>query len=347
MISFYEIFIRCIFTRRTYPATAGLLCSARRPVQCLLKNTAQQISFFHEVYPCILSCPIYNGRMTERENNFKDISLDVKDISSVNGLSISYNKTNKLITALYIVTDILDNQEPLKNKLRSLANDILSDTYSLRTSRSNGMSKKVTGSIVELTSFLDIASTVGMLSSMNCSILKSEFLTLKKSIEEALGSYAMFDGHATLSDFFATANVEEFEVEKDTFTTPKRDSLFTKHDPIHPVKRHVSPTRLGVQKGSTLMKAISDKINANSNSMSVIKNLKDNTDNSRKERREIIITIIKNNPQGQTITDIKNASYGPLRTLGEKTLQRELVAMVSDNVLKKTGTKRWSRYYIL
>jgi len=286
--------------------------------------------------------------MTERENNFRDISLDVKDISSINGLSISYNKTNKLITALYIVTDILDNQEPLKNKLRSLGNDILSDTYALRTSRANHMSKRVTGSVVEIVSFLDIASTVGVLSSMNCDLLKREFLALKQSIEEALSNYVVFDGQATLSDFFATTK-EDTNPTRNIFTTERKVSLFEKHEPIHPPKRQIQPTRIGVQKGSTLMKAISDKILANSLSMSVTKNqkdIRDSLDILKKERRNIILNILKNNPQGQTITDIKNASYGPLKTVGEKTLQRELVAMVGESVLKKTGTKRWSRYYL-
>jgi predicted transcriptional regulator len=84
--------------------------------------------------------------------------------------------------------------------------------------------------------------------------------------------------------------------------------------------------------------------------MSVIKNQKDSMispDTAKKERKEIILNILKDNPNGQTITDIKNAAYGPLRTVGEKTLQRELVAMVAEGVLKKTGTKRWSRYFLI
>ena len=36
-----------------------------------------------------------------------------------------------------------------------------------------------------------------------------------------------------------------------------------------------------------------------------------------------------------------------LISLGEKTLQRELLAMVADGVLKKEGEKRWSRYFIV
>ncbi len=53
-----------------------------------------------------------------------------------------------------------------------------------------------------------------------------------------------------------------------------------------------------------------------------------------------------------TIKDIKDkikttpeqASF--LVSCSEKTLQRELVSMVKDGVLNKTGKKRWSRYFV-
>jgi hypothetical protein len=66
----------------------------------------------------------------------------------------------------------------------------------------------------------------------------------------------------------------------------------------------------------------------------------------KKERREQIIKIVGNNPNGATITDIKTSAQGSLASCGEKTLQRELFSMVKDNVLNKTGEKRWSRYFL-
>ena len=68
-------------------------------------------------------------------------------------------------------------------------------------------------------------------------------------------------------------------------------------------------------------------------------------DNLKKERREIIIKIIKEKNTA-TITDIKNSASGVLISCGEKTLQRELISMVSDGVLKKVGEKRWSKYFL-
>ena len=77
--------------------------------------------------------------MLGEEKNLKDSERkNIKDISSVPAPyqaagfgSGSYTKTQKLITALYMVTDIIDKDEPLRNKLRTLGVQILSDTISL------------------------------------------------------------------------------------------------------------------------------------------------------------------------------------------------------------------------
>jgi len=47
-----------------------------------------------------------------------------------------------------------------------------------------------------------------------------------------------------------------------------------------------------------------------------------------------------------SIKDIDLALQGLGEKCGEKTLQRELVSMVGDGVLKKSGEKRWSRYFL-
>ena len=67
----------------------------------------------------------------------------------------------------------------------------------------------------------------------------------------------------------------------------------------------------------------------------------------KKQRRETIIKIIKNSPNGISIKDIILAVRNLGEEIGEKTLQRELVSMVKDNVLKKTGEKRWSSYSLM
>ncbi len=94
---------------------------------------------------------------------------------------LSYTKTNKLISALFMVTDIMDKEEPLRNKLRSLGAGIISDMHNSLHSRTVLASGKIT----EILSFLDITSAIGMISGMNCNILKKEFIKLKQSIQES------------------------------------------------------------------------------------------------------------------------------------------------------------------
>src|SRR5688572_20542906 len=90
------------------------------------------------------------------KDSSKDLGISVKDTSTQ---PISYNKTDKLITALYMVTDIIDKDEPLRKKLRTLGIDIISDI--------NSLPLRALGKISEVMSFLDIASSMNIISEMN------------------------------------------------------------------------------------------------------------------------------------------------------------------------------------
>ena len=237
----------------------------------------------------------------------KNIKNSIKDTSSLS-LGLPYPKTNKLITALYMVTDIMDKEEPLRNKLRTLGINILSDPHSL-------LRPSIDKNINELLSLLDIASAIGMISEMNCNILRKEFIELKQSTNEE-------SKQITLSEFFGEQQMENVEtVPKPAFTNNKSKG----HERYN----------VGVQKGNTLMKALKEIKMSDKSNFNVLK----------QQRRDEIIKIVKNKGSA-TITDIKNESKGVLATCGEKTLQRELVSMVGDGVLNKTGEKRWSRYFI-
>jgi hypothetical protein len=170
----------------------------------------------------------------------------------------------------------------------------------------------------EVLSLLDIASAINLISEMNCNILKKEFNELKQSIIKSNTQ----SNPVWLEEFIKEGDRAEARAE----ATPP---------PLMPYvpKGH---TRIGIQKGSTLLKAILDKI-PNSN-----------FDALKKQRREEILKIVKSysNAGGATITDIRKKSSGALVSCGEKTLQRELVSMVKDTVLKKFGEKRWSKYSV-
>jgi DNA-binding HxlR family transcriptional regulator len=283
--------------------------------------------------------------MPGENKNLKDstkttgLSISIKDTS----FSISYTKTHKLITALYMVTDIIDKGEPIRNKLRTLGAEIVSDMHNVDIGQNRSV--VICTRIAETVSFLNIASAMNFISEMNCVILKKEFLELEISVQE----YA--DMKPTwLEGFFEEAPLPN---------SPHPNPLLVKERGNSISKGH---TRIGVQKGSTLLKAIkdmSDKMPApyeangfRSGSNTESTRTHDVFDVLKKQRRDDILNIIKTIGGGATIKDIKDkiqnspeqASF--LVSCSEKTLQRELVSMVKDGVLNKTGEKRWSRYFV-
>lgn len=274
--------------------------------------------------------------MFGEEKNTKDPSSSLTTSLSDMSVTISYTKTNKLITALYIVTDIIDKDEPLRNKLRTLGVEIISDI--------NGDVAKASIKISEVMSFLGIASDIHIISEMNCNILKKEFSELNNSILSALKEKGEnkfnLNQNINLKDFF----LEELP------------SPVSRSEPVKDT--HNRSTRVGVQKAGNLMKALNSVSMSDRNHASSKPVRGEDFDNLKKERRSELISIIKILGGDATIKDIKDkiktipatrAGTGkpsPLVSCGEKTLQRELVSMVKDGVLNKSGEKRWSRYRV-
>jgi len=275
----------------------------------------------------------------QRNMNIKDsnsfsssnsnLSASFKDNKT---FSTSYTKTNKLIAALYMVTDIIDTNEPLRAKLWTLGTEIISDIHSPQASSKVAMS--LSAKIVEVVSFLDIANLIGMISEMNHSILQKEFVELMNSVKESQ-STDFYAGYSTLADFLEESRTTDSRF---TVTAPIKDNIA--------YKGHHT-TRIGVQKGHDLLKALSDRIPSMSFNKDIRTNgnsTKEKIDTLKTERRAEILSIIKDSGGTLTITDIKTRARGPLLSQSEKTLQRELFAMVQDGVLNKAGEKRWSRY---
>lgn len=262
------------------------------------------------------------------ENLIKDTSSSIAQYGNKDFVLIFHTKTNKLITALYMVTDIMRNDEPMRNKLRSLGTDILSDIHNFSYRTDLNLMEKSISKISEVLSFLEIATTVGMISQMNYVILKKEFINLKDS-------FIKHDNPISIEEFLnQSSSLDSSE------NLLEKENNFTEQN----IKKiQTNSTRIGVQKGSTLMRALKD-IKGSKTSKIKMSN-RTNFNDLKKERREAIVKIIKNKKEA-TITDIKTSAIGLLASCGEKTLQRELISMVSDGVLNKIGEKRWSKYSI-
>jgi hypothetical protein len=269
----------------------------------------------------------------------------------------SYTKVNKLISALYMVTDIMDTDEPLRKKLRNSGTSIISDIYLI--DKGQAKYNQIHNRVSEVLSFIEIASSVGIISDMNSNILMKEFNELRKSIIES---------NSTKEENWLEEFINESGEELNFYPTSSLLKGRMKEGIFNPKENSIGHgTRIGVQKGSTLLHAlsrveVSDKIpHLRTSRIKIERNFSGShleakhqvhNDVLKNKRREEIILVIKDkmkssvNFEGVTITDIKSNGHEMIASCGEKTLQRELVSMVLDGILKKTGEKRWSKYSI-
>ena len=196
-------------------------------------------------------------------------------------------KAEKLASAIYLITSFLNDQEPLKWKLRTLASELVSLTVSLKERQFT--QSAVNDIILNIIGLLSIAKNVGLISPENNNIMQEEFTKYIGTI----------DYISNISDFLGT---EEFPL-KSEVKRLEESSYDPKDKPLKELKK---------------FGAVSVKKNS---------------------RQNIIITLLKRKKEIM-IKDISPLIHG----CSEKTIQRELSAMVQTGILRKAGEKRWSRY---
>ncbi len=243
-------------------------------------------------------------------------------------------KSEKIVTALYMVTDYMNVDEPIRNKLRNHGVELVSDMASVAAMP--GLKKEssflsIAGRISEIFSFMDIAASIGLVSDMNYRILKGEMISLKESLSKRQESYRI----NIFEDLFLAENTQkdikgQFVV-KDTKRQIKSPSDFKEET----VLQNLSFKNSKDQRNNF------NNEERNQSSETARKYLKERrgfgSENST--RKDMIVGLIKDKGE-VTIKDISCA----ISECSEKTIQRELLSLVNSSVLKKTGEKRWSRY---
>jgi len=268
-----------------------------------------------------------NQKDTQRTilNNYGQMnSYSDKALIHKPNYDFAHKKTEKLVTALYMVTDCMEYEDALKGKLRSLGVALLSDIYKLGIVSPSDSRSHISISntrIKELISFLEIAQTMGFISEMNGIILKNQFSLLMKDLE----SYGVKDKH-----FSFTIDSKMFEVERG-IGQENNNNFYLKD------KRTTFNTMSFINKRSPLQNNI-QKINIQN-----VSNIADKEDRITKILGVIKDRQIFSKEEGVSIKDISLS----FPDVSEKTIQRELNSLVSKGKIEKKGTKRWSRYKIV
>ncbi len=284
---------------------------------------------------------------------YKDKRKDVVShpgIKENNFNSFVNKKTKKLTTAVYMVTSFLSDNEPLKWEIRKCSVSLFSGISNVRNKSVSEVDNVFTEYLVvvdEIMSLLEIATVSKIVSEMNYSILKKEYSILKNIIsseeymEEKAGKFIFSDG------FFDKDNVLPQSHKKDLIS----------HSNINIYKKDISNSELLEEnKQENLTEAskahLLDKGQNNAKRQQLqTRHIKDRDMSDRKnegqnkiktnKRRDVVLRLFKNK-KGKEFT-IKDISY-EVSDCSEKTIQRELVSLVAEGMLKKYGERRWSRY---
>lgn len=245
-----------------------------------------------------------------------------------------YKKAEKLSSALYMVTNFVSEDETLRSLLRDKSINVFSEIAhlqklsltghkSLRTndsikSRHNSLQTILSG-ITEIISFLEILHSSGLISEMNFMILRREYIEIGTLIKNRKDDIATGDMHLEkdfldVPDLYRTYSLRQGATNK---TKSIKDTVDQVKDITKDIKK---PQKIKTSTPKIIKTAIVRHGN----------------------RRNIILELLQNK-SFITIKDTADAIKG----CSTKTLQRELLSLVSEGILKKKGERRWSTYSLV
>ena len=191
----------------------------------------------------------HNGHNGQRPQD-----AQLKPQQAYQGLAYIVRKSEKLTTALYLVTDIMSDKEPLKWKVREAGIELLSDitiASSAPASEKMTIFRNVMKKIERVIAFLDVAESARMLSSMNSSMLRKEYAALKDSVDAEWGRTHEQSKTIFSDRFFDVPHdaVLEIEEKKETIAPAVRSYQVTRNDTSMP-----TPTRTVAEPSAAVVK---------------------------------------------------------------------------------------------
>src|SRR3989344_3554805 len=245
-----------------------------------------------------------------------------------------FKRTQSIVSAIYLITGIMTDTEPIKETLRSIgARALVSVSEVLSAVESgNTLLTRVNKDFLSLSSLLSVASKSGMISQMNASLVNSEIFKLseeflkfgdksgsKSSILEEIRSGKGFDYFAGFGGKSA--------------------------------RRGNGKDRIKVSAGGNSNRGVANTRSGHNVSDIKNKNVAAAPDHVVSDRvhgevelsdRKLLIMDILSDGERKTVGDLSRY----IVNTSDKTIQRDLVALVGNGILRREGRKRWTKYYL-
>jgi len=224
-------------------------------------------------------------------------------------------RAKKIATAIYIVTNLMPQTDPLRLAIRKYSIRLMSFMGAKMINFSpKEIAGEVSGISKKISAMLEIAFFSGYISEMNFSVLKTELDIFTSEISGYEGSQKTIDPGMLKGNALPNPVVSYMASGRSADENYKGQRI----DLARSVARKVVKSKPKVQTVSDGRGVVEAK---------------------KTSRKESILSIIK--LKGSvSIKDISSVVVN----CSEKTIQRELITLVNDGVLKKSGDRRWSTY---
>ena len=215
-----------------------------------------------------------------------------------------YKKAERLAKALHLIAPAFSESASLRNRIDAIAIGLVDAAVLAPGLARTALSRE----LLSLSSVLSIARTGGLLSAMNTELITREAHILLQEVAVYEEPRLFLDDAPTLSGIAKNA------LKRDAVQGPRAAA------PRHPAQHKLAAAPVEASKGH-------------------VKDTQEAAAGHVKDRREAVMSVIRSKGS-VSIKDISTM----IRGVSEKTIQRELAALVESGIVLKQGERRWSTY---
>lgn len=240
-----------------------------------------------------------------------------------------YKKVERLAKAIHLVSPAFRNSPALRDRMDRVAVGMVDAAILPPSSARDALSRE----LLALSSVLSIARTGGLLSPMNAELIAREAQQLLQEI----ASYE--EPRLFLDDAPSLAELSKDLVREAGSDRSLADSARLIGEPR--VSAITAPTQRPQGRATEVTRMSNKGQNVDMSTKGHIKDkAADRVPNEKvTDRREAIRSVLERNGPSY-IKDISTV----IRDVSEKTIQRELQAMVEEGILSRSGERRWTTY---
>ncbi len=270
---------------------------------------------------------------------------NVNPFGDNSAMSFIYEKAERLVMATYALTKHINDKETIRIHIRDISGKLLTDILNIQNDLSDA--EKVIARIRLIMSWLDVAHVSGFVSWNNLSILKNAYKNFARHLMSVMKG-DLYDS-VTLNDsdfgFDISEHLHILSKRKEhnkgngNLQSSRSDSYTDKHELKNDnecdlQEKNSANNRIMAfrNKGVALRKGDDRSLYKNESGI-----------RSAKNGRVALILEFISQKGGASIGELSEI----ITDCSSKTLQRDVNDLIRNGVLKKTGSKRWTRYFLV